>query len=77
MRFATIQRILGLLLMVSSITMLPPLTIALWLDESSWLGFTLTLFGVLIVGSLFWYPVRRHHQELRVRDGFVVVALSG
>jgi trk system potassium uptake protein TrkH len=75
MRFATIQRILGLLLMVSSITMLPPLTIALWLDESSWLGFTLTLFGVLIVGSLFWYPVRRHHQELRVRDGFVVVAL--
>lgn len=75
MRFATIQRILGLLLMVSSVTMLPPLLIALSLDESSRLGFTLTLFGVLGTGALFWYPVRKHRQELRVRDGFVVVAL--
>ena len=75
MRFATIQRILGLLLMVSSLTMLPPLLIALWLEENSLLGFTLTLLGVLVVGALFWLPVRNHRQELRVRDGFVVVAL--
>jgi len=75
MRFATIQRILGLLLMVSSITMVPPLVIAAWLDESSRLDFTVTMLGLVAVGALFWYPVRRHRQELRVRDGFVVVAL--
>ena len=75
MRFATIQRILGLLLVFSSVTMLPPLSIALWLDESSSVDFSITLVGVLLAGLVFWYPVRRHRQELRVRDGFVVVAL--
>jgi len=75
MRFATIQRILGLLLMVSSVTMLPPLAIAHWLEESNQQDFLLTLLGLLVVGTLFWLPVRRHRQELHVRDGFVVVAL--
>ncbi len=75
MRFATIQRILGLLLMVASTTMLPPLIIALFLNEASWTDFSITLAAVLIAGALFWYPVRHRRQELRVRDGFVVVAL--
>ena len=75
MHFATIQRILGLLLMVASATMLPPLAIALWLNEPSWADFTITLAAVFVAGTLFWYPVRRKRQELRVRDGFVVVAL--
>jgi trk system potassium uptake protein TrkH len=75
MRIATIQRILGLLLVFASVTMLPPLIIALWLGESSRVDFSITLVIVLLAGLVFWYPVRRHRQELRVRDGFVVVAL--
>ena len=75
MRIATIQRILGLLLVFSSVTMLPPLFIALWLHESSRIDFSITLVVVLLAGLVFWYPVRQHRQELRVRDGFVVVAL--
>jgi trk system potassium uptake protein TrkH len=75
MRLATIQRILGLLLMVSSVTMLPPLAIAVWLDEPNRIDFSVTLLVALAAGLMFWYPVRRHRQELRVRDGFVIVAL--
>ena len=75
MHFATIQRILGLLLMVASATMLPPMLIGLWLNEASWADFAITLAVVFVAGALFWYPVRRKRQELRVRDGFVVVAL--
>jgi trk system potassium uptake protein TrkH len=75
MRFTSIQRILGLLLMVSSATMLPPLLIALWLGESSQAAFSTALIGVLLVGALFWYPVRDQYRELRVRDGFVIVVL--
>ena len=75
MHFATIQRILGLLLMVASATMLPPMLIGLWMNEPSWADFAVTLVFVFVAGALFWYPVRRKRQELRVRDGFVVVAL--
>lgn len=75
MHFATIQRILGLLLMVASSTMLPPLIIALFLNEPSWIDFTITMAAVFVAGALFWYPARNQRQELRVRDGFVVVAL--
>jgi len=75
MRFSTIQRILGLLLMVSSSTMLPPLAIAWHLDEGSQAAFFYALLGVLAVGALFWFPVRKQQRDLRVRDGFVVVTL--
>ena len=75
MRFSSIQRILGMLLMVSSTTMLPPLLLALWFDEGSKAAFATALLGVLIVGALFWYPVKEQRHELRVRDGFVVVTL--
>ncbi len=43
MHFATIQRILGLLLMVASATMLPPMLIGLWMNEASWADFAITL----------------------------------
>ncbi|MGD8672246.1 MAG: potassium transporter TrkG, partial [Thiogranum sp.] len=75
MSVAIIQRILGLLLLVSSVTMLPPLLIAFWLDESSRVDFSITLLVVMVSGLIVWYPVRHYRQELRVRDGFVVVAL--
>jgi trk system potassium uptake protein TrkH len=75
MSAAIIQRILGLLLLVSSVTMLPPLLIALWLGENSREDFGITLLVLLLFGLLIWYPVRNFRQELRVRDGFVVVAL--
>lgn len=75
MSVAIIQRILGLLLLVSSVTMLPPLLIAFWMDESSRVDFSITMLVVMLSGLIVWYPVRRHRQELRVRDGFVVVAL--
>ena len=55
--------------------MLPPLLLALWFDEGSKAAFTTAMLGVLLVGSLFWYPVRNQRKELRIRDGFVVVTL--
>ncbi len=75
MRFATIQRILGLLLMFSAVTMLPPMGIALAMDERGYSDFSLTMLVVLAAGLFAWYPVRRRRQELRVRDGFVIVSL--
>jgi trk system potassium uptake protein TrkH len=72
--FAT-QRILGLLLMLFSITMLPP-TVLSWLDHDHIAYAFMTPFALsLTTGLSLWLPVREHRRELRVRDGFLVVAL--
>jgi trk system potassium uptake protein TrkH len=75
MRFSAIQRILGMLLMVSSATMLPPLMLALIFKDGSEAAFSIAFVSVLAVGAMFWFPVRDKQRELRVRDGFVIVAL--
>lgn len=75
MRSATIIRILGLLLMLFSTTLLPPLIIALSVDDGALSAFTLSLAVTLGTGFLLWLPTRHCHQELLLRDGFMVVVL--
>jgi trk system potassium uptake protein TrkH len=75
MNLLTVQRILGLLLMLFSITMLPPVGVSLYYADHNVAPF-IDAFGVLlIVGFLIWLPVRNRRRDLRLRDGFLVVAL--
>ena len=59
MQLRAIQRILGLLLMLFSFTMLPPVAAAWWYQDGAMtpflLGFMLTLGG----GFVIWLPVQR------------------
>lgn len=68
-------RILGLLLTLFSVTMLPPLLVAVLADDDTVNGF-LTAFGItLLCGALLWLPLNNARRELRTRDGFLVTAL--
>ena len=74
MNFRVVQRILGLLLMMFSLTMLPPIIFSLIYADGQWLPF-LEGFGIVFVaGLLAWLPVAKVKKELRLRDGFLVVA---
>ncbi|RMD71286.1 MAG: potassium transporter [Gammaproteobacteria bacterium] len=75
MQFAVIQRILGLLLLPFSLTMLPPLGISLLYGDGVVLPFLLAFFIILSGGLILWWPVRGFHRDLRLRDGFVVVTM--
>ena len=75
MQLLVIQKILGLLLMLFSITMLPPLAIALALQDETVKVFLLSFLLILTIGSFLWLPVRKVSKELRLRDGFIVVVL--
>ena len=74
MNWAVVQRILGLLLMMFSLTMLPPIAFSLYYNDHSWLPFVEGFGLTLIAGLLIWAPVHRSRKDLRLRDGFLVVA---
>ena len=75
MQLLVIQRILGLLLMIFSSTLLPPVFIGLYYGDGATAPF-IEAFGLTIAfGLLLWLPVRNQKKELRLRDGFLVVVL--
>ncbi len=75
MRFSTIQHVLGLLLMLFSLAMLPATGIALFSRDHTLVPFLLAFAIILGSGLLLWLPVRKVRLELRLRDGFAIVAL--
>ena len=68
------QRILGVLLMMFSATMLLPMAIGVFYGDETWLLFVKSFSLILATGAAFWYPVRNFRKELGLRDGFLVVA---
>ena len=75
MNIRVIQRLIGMLLMLFSLTMLPPVLVGLWFGDGGVVAFLSTLFVTLCVGTLVGIPAMKHRQEMRLRDGFVVVAM--
>jgi trk system potassium uptake protein TrkH len=74
MNWTVVQRILGLLLMMFSLTMLPPIVFSLYYSDHSWLPFVQGFGLTLAAGFICWLPVHRSKKDLRLRDGFLVVA---
>ncbi len=74
MNWTVALRILGLLLMMFSATMLLPVFVSVYYNDQTWLPFVESFALTLLAGLVFWFPVRRRRKELRLRDGFLVVA---
>jgi len=75
MNLAMVLRILGLMLMMFSLSMLPPIGVALGYQDGHAHVFALSFAIVGVVGLLLWLPVRSVRRDLRLRDGFLVVAV--
>jgi len=75
MQLAVIQRILGILLSIFSITMLPPALIGYWADDAAYTSFFYAFVLIFFIGIILWIPVRHIQKDLRTRDGFIVVVM--
>jgi trk system potassium uptake protein TrkH len=71
----SIQRLLGLLLMLFSLTLLPPAAVSWLYNDGQVFVFLDGMLAALVLGCLVWLPVRQFKHELRVRDGFLIVVL--
>jgi len=75
MQFSAVQQLLGILLVIFSSSLIPPLGVSLWYGDGAHKPFLLTYLVTLVTGLLVWLPVRRQRKELRVREGFVIVVM--
>ncbi len=75
MHFSMIARILGILLMLFSLTMLPPILVSMWYHDGATEAFVTAMVMIFGIGFTSWLPVRQVRQELRTRDGFLIAAL--
>ena len=68
MQFVTSLRIIGILLMFFSLTMLIPIIIDFIYHEDTWAPFFDTFCLTLATGFLSWYPLRTQKKDLKIRD---------
>ena len=73
MRLATVQRVVGFLVAISSLMMLPPALVAWWANDGTADLFLISAGVLVLIGLAIFIPVRHRRQELRLRDGFLIV----
>ena len=74
MRLAVVQRLLGLLLLIFSFSLLPPVAISWYFNDGAANAFLYGFGMTVLAGLVIWFPVRKRTEDLRLRDGFLVVA---
>ncbi len=73
MHLRSIIRIMGILVMCFSLTMLVPALVALIYGDGEGTTFVKSFFISIAIGFSLWWSCRRNKDELRSREGFLIV----
>lgn len=75
MHISIIFRVLGILLMLFSLTLIPPILVSVLFADENHTAFWIAFLITFSTGLLMWFPVHNIRQDLRTRDGFLITAL--
>ncbi len=75
MQRQVVIRILGILLMLFSTTMLPPIFVSILYRDGAGSNFASALFFSLVTGLFLFWRHRHARAELKTRDGFLIVVM--
>ncbi|MFP3014618.1 MAG: Trk system potassium transporter TrkH [Arsenophonus sp.] len=75
MHFRAITRVVGMLVILFSVTMIIPVIVALICQDGAGSSFIQTFIVVLIIGLLLWIPNRNVQHDLKPKECFLIVAL--
>jgi trk system potassium uptake protein len=76
LRWRAITKVLGVIVALSACSKLPSLLYALLAGEDTTSVFAGSFLASAGIGLLMWWPNRHVNDELRLRDGFLVVTLT-
>ncbi len=71
-----VLNVMGLLLMVFSLTFLMPIVTSFIYDDGTAIIFAREMGSTFAIGLMFWFFTRRFRRELKRRDGFLLVVLA-
>lgn len=74
-RFRIVIHLCAFLVVLYSLTMIPPMLLALIEKERSLFGFLYTFLITFTLGSLAWVMTGRSNIQLETRDGFIIIVL--
>ncbi len=75
MHYAIIFKVLGILLMLFSLTMAPPIAVSYIYQDGTAAAFILAFVITFFTGLMAWFPVHQVKQDLRTKDGFLITSL--
>ncbi|MFN3234374.1 MAG: TrkH family potassium uptake protein [Gammaproteobacteria bacterium] len=75
MRYIAISKIIGLFLVLFSVSMLPPIAINAIYHQLSSKAFYIAFLVTLLSGLVLWLPFLKRRIEVKVREGFIIVVL--
>lgn len=75
MQFPTILRVLGILLMLFSFSMLPPVVVEWYFKDGATAPYLIAFSTTFFTGGVLWFIFQKSQRELKVRDGFLLVIL--
>lgn len=70
-----VLRVLGILIMVFSLSMGLPLAVSLWIQDGVWRVYPVAMAATLTAGAWLWWRLRLFRQELQPRHGVMLVSL--
>lgn len=73
---STILRIIGLLQIISSLIMIPPILIGLYYNDGDIKPFIHGFFYLFLFGTFLLITFRKARAELKIKSGFIVVGIS-
>ena len=72
----SVLRVFALILLIFSLTMLLPLGASWLFADGAQSAYDEGIAATLIAGLVLWGLTHRHREELKVRDGFLLVVLT-
>jgi trk system potassium uptake protein TrkH len=74
-RFLPILNTLGIVIVAFGVSMLLPLGVSMWIGDDAQLAYDETVIATIGAGALLWFFTRNNRQELKARDGFLLVVM--
>ncbi|MFK5969245.1 MAG: TrkH family potassium uptake protein [Candidatus Marithrix sp.] len=75
MHLSVTQRILGLLIILFSVTLVPPICVSLWYQDDGLIAFIMAFLVMFSIGVMLWFPAKDAKKELHLHDGFLITAI--